>query len=308
MNESNGRDCTARILLLLVSMFFSGVVQAQFTYSTNRDNTINIVSYLPSAGAISITNTINGLPVTSIGTNAFEHGDLTGITIPNSVTNIGGWAFLNCDRLASATLGDGVNSISEDVFNGCISLADFIIPNSVTNIGQEAFMYCTNMSSITIPNSVTSIGYGAFEFCYSLTSATIGKNVTSIGDDAFEYSTNLVNVYFLGNAPGVGSNLFGSDTQNLYYLPGTTGWGSLLGGYPTTLLFSEPQNPGVVSNRFGFTIRGASNLVIVVEACTNTVNAVWVPIATNTLTGGVSYFSDSQWTNYPSRFYRFSLE
>jgi len=28
-------------------------------------------------------------------------------------------------------------------------------------------------------------------------------------------------------------------------------------------------------------------------------------VRTNTLTGGASYFSDAQWTNYPSRFYRF---
>jgi len=29
-----------------------------------------------------------------------------------------------------------------------------------------------------------------------------------------------------------------------------------------------------------------------------------LPLATNTFTGGSSYFSDPQWTNYPARFYR----
>jgi hypothetical protein len=33
-------------------------------------------------------------------------------------------------------------------------------------------------------------------------------------------------------------------------------------------------------------------------------NPVWSPLQTNTLTGGSCYFSDSQWTNYPGRFYR----
>lgn len=55
---------------------------------------------------------------------------------------------------------------------------------------------------------------------------------------------------------------------------------------------------------FGFNITGTSNLVIVVEASTNLVNPAWQPIQTNTLTGGTSYFSDPQWTNYPSRYYR----
>ena len=47
-----------------------------------------------------------------------------------------------------------------------------------------------------------------------------------------------------------------------------------------------------------------TNLVIVVEACTDPGNPVWLPVATNTLTAGSAYFSDPQWTNYPARFYR----
>jgi hypothetical protein len=65
---------------------------------------------------------------------------------------------------------------------------------------------------------------------------------------------------------------------------------------------------GVRTNRFGFTIIGSSNLVIVVEACTLT-NSTWVPVGTNTLntfigTNGTSYFNDPKWTNYPVRCYR----
>ena len=62
-------------------------------------------------------------------------------------------------------------------------------------------------------------------------------------------------------------------------------------------------NFGVRTNRFGFSISGASASVVI-EACTNLANPVWQPVATNTLTGGTSYFSDPQWTNYPGRFYR----
>jgi hypothetical protein len=91
-------------------------------------------------------------------------------------------------------------------------------------------------------------------------------------------------------------------------LPGTTGWGSTFGGRPTVLWSPQVQTSGasfgVRTNRFGFTITGTSNLVIVVEACTNLVNPTWSPVATNTLTGGSSYFSDPRWTNNPARFYR----
>ena len=100
----------------------------------------------------------------------------------------------------------------------------------------------------------------------------------------------------------------GADNATVYYLPGTTGWGTTFGGRPAVLwnplVQTSDASFGVRTNRFGFTITGASNLVIVVEASTNLANPVWAPVGTNTLTGGSSYFSDPQWTNHPARFYR----
>ena len=61
---------------------------------------------------------------------------------------------------------------------------------------------------------------------------------------------------------------------------------------------------GVGTGGFGFIISWANNLPVVVEACTNLAAPVWSPLATNTLTGDSSYFSDPQWTNHPNRFYR----
>jgi hypothetical protein len=61
---------------------------------------------------------------------------------------------------------------------------------------------------------------------------------------------------------------------------------------------------GVRTNRFGFTVTGASGMIVVVEACTNLAHPIWSPLQTNTLAGGSSYFSDPQRMNYPTRFYR----
>ena len=62
---------------------------------------------------------------------------------------------------------------------------------------------------------------------------------------------------------------------------------------------------GVRTNRFGFNITGSSNVVLVVEACTNLLNPTWQVLGTYTLTGSPSYFSDPQWTNSSARYYRF---
>ena len=60
---------------------------------------------------------------------------------------------------------------------------------------------------------------------------------------------------------------------------------------------------GVKTNGFGFDVIG-DNWTFVVEACTNPGNSIWSPLATNIVTGGISYFNDRGWTNFPARFYR----
>lgn len=63
-------------------------------------------------------------------------------------------------------------------------------------------------------------------------------------------------------------------------------------------------NPGVYTNHFGFSIHGASNQTVVVEACTNLAAPVWVPLKTNTLDGGPANFSDPSGLHPTALYYR----
>jgi hypothetical protein len=190
----------------------------------------------------------------------------------------------------------------------------YTVPNSVTSIGGEAFYQCSSLTNVTIGNNVTSIGEFAFSDCTSLTNVTVPNSVTSIGYGAFEYCTSLTGVYFQGNASSVGSDVFyGDNNATVYYLPGTMGWENFtyLTGIPTALwslpypiILNNGPSFGVQTNRFGFIISWATNISVMVEACTDLANPIWSPLQTNTLTGGSCYFSDPDWTNYPGRFYR----
>ena len=60
-------------------------------------------------------------------------------------------------------------------------------------------------------------------------------------------------------------------------------------------------------NRFGFIVSWATNISVVVEACTNLASPVWTPLQTNTLTNGSFYFSEPLQTNGSGRYYRISL-
>ena len=98
--------------------------------------------------------------------------NLTSVTIPNSVTSIGGGAFSNCGGLTSVTIPNSVTSIEDRAFDGCSGLTSVMIPSSVTGFGNYAFSGCSSLTSVTIPNSVTSIGNEAFYYCTGLTSVT----------------------------------------------------------------------------------------------------------------------------------------
>jgi hypothetical protein len=233
-------------------------------------------------------------------------GSTSVFTIPASVTTIGGGAFGGCG-LTSIIIPQSVTSIGEFAFNDCFELTSVIIPNSITKLTNSVFEGCVSLTSVTIPNSVTNIENFAFESCNSLTNIVIPGSVIQIDYDAFAYCINLQSVYFQGNAPNADSYVFSGDNNvTVYYMPGTVGWSAMFGGAITW----DPQVQfGVLSNQFGFTIAGNSNLVVVIQACTNLANHIWLPVATNTLntfvsTNGTSYFKDPQWTNYPSRFYR----
>jgi hypothetical protein len=61
---------------------------------------------------------------------------------------------------------------------------------------------------------------------------------------------------------------------------------------------------GVRQSSFGFNIGGTRDIPLVVEATTNLAPQSWVALQSCTLTNGLIYFNDAQWTNYPSRIYR----
>jgi BspA type Leucine rich repeat region (6 copies) len=295
-------------------------------------------SYRDDLTSVVISNGVTGIE----GYAFYSCPNLTSLLIPTSVTGIGSFAFYGCTNLTVTIYGDGA-IIGSNPFSYRDDLTSVVISNGITVIGGYAFYSCPNLTSLLIPTSVASIGSYAFYGCTSLKAITVDANnsvyssvdgvlfnksqtmliqypagkagsyaipsgVTDIGSDAFAWCANLTAVYFLGNAPSGGSDssLFAFDNiAAVYYLPGTTGWGSTFGGLPAVSWNPQAQDLGVQANQFGFTITGSSNLVVVVEACTNLANAVWIPLATNTLTGGTSQFSDPQWANYPSRFYRF---
>jgi hypothetical protein len=238
---------------------------------------------------------------------------LTNVTLSYGLASIGYLAFSDCTNLTRFTIPDSVTNIGVQAFQICINLTDIVIPNSVTTLGNNAFEDCPKMTNVTIGHSVINIDEQAFIGCYGLTNITIPASTTNIGPNAFGVCTNLVGAFFAGNTPTVSEPFslpdgYSWDTDvTVYYLPGATGWSNTFAGVPAVLwnpvIQTTNGNFGVENNQFGFNITGTANIPVQIEACTNLSNSIWTPLQTLTLTNGSAYFSDPQWSNFPTRFY-----
>ena len=133
-----------------------------------------------------------------IAGRAFHRTAIRNISIPDSVTYIGDYAFEGCDSLTIVTIPDSVRFIGEMAFHSCDRLASLTISDSVTFIGNSAFDLCSRLESVYIPDSVTYLNVAAFCGCCRLTSVTIPDTVTYICDSAFDQCDVLSDIYYSG--------------------------------------------------------------------------------------------------------------
>src|SRR5206468_3621477 len=131
---------------------------------------------------------------------------LANVTIPSTVTNIGGYAFLDCASLSEISvnsLNPSYCSVDGVLFNFSRTTliqypggktGSYTVPNSTINIEGWAFSRCTNLTSVTIPDSVINIGSSAFSLCVHLVDVMVGNKVASISDNLFSLCFGLTTV------------------------------------------------------------------------------------------------------------------
>ncbi len=134
------------VVLMLAAM---GLTEARAQFTTRIvDGTVTITGYTGTATVVTIPAAIGGLPVTRIGTNAFEFSDITRVNFP-----------------------PGLLSIDDEAFWWC-SLTNLALPSSLTRIGDRAFGFC-ELTSVHLPAGLTELGAGAFSVNTDLRTITV---------------------------------------------------------------------------------------------------------------------------------------
>ncbi|MBR0527272.1 MAG: leucine-rich repeat protein, partial [Prevotella sp.] len=257
-----------RLLMALVALLGSITASAYdfsaenaqgqtFYYNITGDNTVEVTNnggnYIYRDVIIPSTVEYNEktYTVTGIGACAFMSSFITSITLPNTITKIGGRAFEYCDKLSCLTIPENVTYLGESAFGeypkiqklyynarnaecghsdtwnslglesgalGHSSHCEVIFGENVEVI--PAYLLCNNHSkNINIPSGITSIGRYAFSGCDSLTNIVIPQNVTTIGYCAFEDCRRLTTVIAKMTTPADVSNSFPDRSSQTLYVP-----------------------------------------------------------------------------------------
>ena len=166
------------------------------------------------------------------------------VVVPEGVTSIGGWAFVDrCKSLTSLTLPQSLTSIDSWGFSICTSLTSIIVfeenqtytskdgiiyskdmkqlllcpqgktgsislPQGLTSIGKRAFYGCTSLTSITLPYGVKTIEEKAFAGCASITEILIPESVVEIYEGAFSNCRSLIKITIPDSVTYLGPEAF----------------------------------------------------------------------------------------------------
>jgi hypothetical protein len=109
---------------------------------------------------------------------------LTHVALPNSLKELGEWAFHGCKKLEYIDLPDGLSEIGVNAFHES-GLKEARIPKSCTIIREGAFQKCSELKNVLIHDDVEEIESFAFSDCTKLREIYVPLG-TKIGSLAFD--------------------------------------------------------------------------------------------------------------------------
>ena len=240
-----------------------------YAYKVNADGeTVTITKVLGPVDSannglydIEIPTELGGCTVTGLGEYSFsgylsaaqsnepyQFGrNIHSVTIPQSVTSIGDYAFSHCEKMDSLTINDATTSIGSWAFDECYKLTTLSLGKNITTIGDYAFLDCHTLDNVTIPPSVTSIGKSAFYRCYALTTLSLGENIEKIGSYAFADCRHLTNVTIPEKVETIEPYTFGwcLDLKYITLPAGLTSFKDRLVSCPAGFTKQSPKNGAI---------------------------------------------------------------
>jgi hypothetical protein len=211
-----------------------------FKYNLLSNNTYEIIGYnaeLPTE--LIIPSTYNGKPVTKIADSAFSYttcdslSNVEKLTIPNTITSIGNYAFYGCVNLHSVYLSNSVTNIGNYAFNndtsnstGSYAIITFYFTGTKSewNNINKGSSWEYNRSSIRCIDYIEELGINLElkeDNTYTITSIDNKelteiiipstykeRKITEIGSSAFSEYENLISITIPDSVTSIGNYAF----------------------------------------------------------------------------------------------------
>jgi hypothetical protein len=179
-----------------------------YSYQITGPSSVVIVGYVGDGGYVNLPSTLNDKTVVGVAANAFAgRADITGVSIPATITNIAPGAFYGCSQLSN---------FSVDWFNpALVALGGVLMDKS----RQVIIQYPPGLAGDYI----------------------VPETVVSLGEKSFAGCAGLRRVCFLGEPPSLqGEHVFaGASLATVCYVEGYAGWTTTYGGVSATT-WGEP--------------------------------------------------------------------
>ena len=186
------------------------------------DSTGRITNYIGKFKELTIPGKIKGVEVKTLGNSLFKGSNLQSVTLPETCTDIAGYAFQNCKDL-KYIYAPGVVKIFLAGFYNCQSLTSISdqIPQTGTTTGayfpsltetvKATFAYCKNLKTVSL-SKLKAVGIQDFYSCSSLEYVSLPA-VTSIGNYGFAQCTSLTEFNIGETLETIGLGVFGNCTS-----------------------------------------------------------------------------------------------
>ncbi len=144
--------------------------------------------------------------VTEIGDYSLSGDRVSSITLPETLTTIGGSGMRGLSGITSIHIPGSVSSLGYELFKSCHNLKEvtFGYGSQITAFPQRAFEE-TGLTNVVLSDNVTELGQFAFFRCPDLETVVLPSGLTSMGWMAFGDQNNLNTVVYLSEDPVNGS-------------------------------------------------------------------------------------------------------
>lgn len=162
------------------------------------DGTLVITGYKGNKTEITVPERLGGDTVTAIDEYAFSpdakriraeqrklREAITEVRLPNTITEIGDFAFFKCKSLARFDIPPKITEIPKGMLD-ITGISEIVIGGNVKKIGAVAFYYCSRLKNVEICEGVEEIETAAFYNCGNLESLELPGSVTKIASGRFE--------------------------------------------------------------------------------------------------------------------------